>query len=294
LSGRGTLDVVIVSYRCRELLRDCLRSLAEHPPERPMRVFVVDNASGDGSVEMVRHEFPGAWLHAADSNLGFSAATNRAVAEGDADYVLMLNPDTRVLAGALERVAGIMDARPEVGICGCRLERPDGTFDHAAKRSFPTPISALGHFLRIGRRPTARGRLAAYRAPHVESGPVDAVNGAFMLVRRRALEEVGGFDEGYWLYMEDLDLCYRFARAGWVTWYEPSATVIHVKGGSSGRYRPPRANLAFHHGMLRFYRMHYARERSVVVNAAVYAGIGLKLASALVRSGFGRHLRARL
>jgi GT2 family glycosyltransferase len=285
---------VIVSYRCRDLLRDCLRSLAEQPPDRPMKVFVVDNASGDGSVEMVRREFPDAWLHVADSNLGFSAATNLAVAEGDADYVLVLNPDTCVLAGALERMARIMDARPDVGISGCRLERPDGTFDYAAKRSFPTPISALGHFLRIGRRPAATGRLAAYRAPHVESGPVDAVNGAFMLVRRRALDEVGGFDEGYWLYMEDLDLCYRFARAGWVTWYEPNATVIHVKGGSSGRYRLPRVNLAFHRGMLRFYRTHYAPERNVLVNGAVYLGIGLKLGSALVRSGFGRHVRARL
>jgi GT2 family glycosyltransferase len=259
-----------------------------------MEVFIVDNASADGSVEMVRCDFPGAWIHAADSNLGFAAATNLAVAEGTADYVLMLNPDTRVLAGALERVAWVMDTHPEVGICGCRLERPDGTFDYAAKRSFPTPISALGHFLRIGRRPTATGRLAAYRAPNVEVGPVDAVNGAFMLVRRQALAEVGGFDEGYWLYMEDLDLCYRSARAGWVTWYEPTATVIHLKGGSSGPHRVPRVNLAFHRGMLRFYRTHYARERSIIVNAAVYAGIGVKLVSALLRSGFGRHVRARL
>ena len=156
-----------------------------------------------------------------------------------------------------------MAEHDDVGICGCRLELEDGTFDHAAKRSFPTPVSALGHFVGIGRR-RATGRLAAYRAPAVEAGPVDAVNGAFMLMRRNALEEVGLFDEGYWMYMEDLDLCYRFAQAGWLTWYEPSATVIHIKAGTSGKNRKPRLNYAFHYGMFRFYRTHYAGGRSRV------------------------------
>ena len=143
---------------------------------------------------------------------------------------------------------------------------------HAARRGFPTPLSALGHFTGLGRR-RDRGALAAYRAPEVESGIVDAVNGACMLIRRSALEKVGLFDEGYWMYMEDLDLCYRFAEAGWATWYEPGATVIHVKAGTSGPIRGPRLNYAFHHGMYRFYRAHYAPRRSAFVNGAVYAGI---------------------
>jgi GT2 family glycosyltransferase len=186
-----------------------------------------------------------------------------------------------------------MDARPEIGICGCRLERTDGTFDHAARRSFPTPLSALGHFTGLGRRPGASGRLAAYRAPDVEGGPVDAVNGAFMLIRRAALDEVGLFDEGYWMYMEDLDLCYRFARAGWVTWFEPSVTAVHVKGGSSGPNRRPRLNYAFHYGMYRFYRKHYAPGRSALVNGAIYLGIAVKLALSLVRSAVARRVPAR-
>ncbi len=99
-----------------------------------------------------------------------------------------------------------------------------------------------------------------------------------MLFRRSALDEVGLFDEGYWMYMEDLDLCYRFAQAGWVTWYEPSATVIHVKAGSSGTVRSPKLNYAFHYGMFRFYRKHYAATRGMLVSAAVYVGIAVKLA----------------
>lgn len=249
-----------------------------------MRVHVVDNASGNGTVELVAANFPEVELTAAPENLGFAAANNLAIRAGGAPYVLALNPDTRVPAGALDRMLDVMDAHPEVGISGCRLELEDGSFDHACKRSFPTPLSALGHFTGIGRRGGARGKLAAYRAPTVEAGRVDAVNGAFMLIRRSALDEVGLFDEGFWMYMEDLDICYRFAQAGWITWYKPDATVIHIKGGTSGKYRTLRLNYAFHYGMYRFYRKHYASERSPVMNVAVYAGIVAKLCASVTRN----------
>jgi hypothetical protein len=183
-----------------------------------------------------------------------------------------------------------MDERPEIGISGPRLEQEDGTFDHASRRSFPTPLSALGHFTGVGRRRGASGALADYRAPQVEAGPVDAVNGAFMLMRRAALEEVGLFDEGYWMYMEDLDLCYRFARAGWVTWYEPAVTVIHVKAGTSGRDRAWPLNRAFHYGMYRFYRTHYAPDRGRLENAVVESGIAAKLLVSAARSAVRRKL----
>jgi N-acetylglucosaminyl-diphospho-decaprenol L-rhamnosyltransferase len=283
VSEHPPLDAVIISYRCRELLRDCLRSLRAHPPSAGLTVRVVDNASGDGTAEMVRHEFPEVGLIVAPRNVGFGAATNVAIQGGTTPYVLCLNPDTRVTEGALDRLLELMEEHPEIGISGCRLELPSGRVDYAAKRSFPTPLSALGHFTGLGRRREG-GVLAAYHAPDVESGPVDAVNGAFMLVRRSALDEVGLFDEGFWMYMEDLDLCYRFAQSGWVTWYEPSATVIHVKAGSSGPVRSPRLNYAFHYGMFRFYRKHYAALRSPLVNLAVYAGIAAKLGFSIVRN----------
>jgi len=284
------LDIVIVSYRSREMLRDCLSSLRLHAPARGARIWVVDNASRDGTVEMVRSEFPEVELIASDENLGFSKANNLAIRRGSAAYVLALNPDTRLVESTLDHLLELMDSNPKLGISGCRLELEDGSFDHAARRSFPTPLGALAHFMGVGRSRKAPASLAQYRAPDTESGPVDAVNGAFMLMRRGALDEVGLFDEGYWMYMEDLDLCYRFKQAGWLTWYDPSVKVVHIKAGTSGKYRKPRLNYAFHYGMFRFYRKHYAPTHGVLKNVTVYVGIALKLLVSILRSSLRRRL----
>ncbi|HEY5159828.1 MAG TPA: glycosyltransferase family 2 protein [Gaiellaceae bacterium] len=285
------LDVVIVAYRSQELLRDCLSSLRAFPPARGAHIWVVDNASGDGTAEMVSREFPEVELIASTENLGFSRANNLAIKRGKAPYVLALNPDTRITEGVLDQLLELMESNAKIGISGCRLELPDGTFDHAARRSFPTPIGALAHFTGVGRSRRAPAKLAQYRAPTVESGPVDAVNGAFMLMRRKALDEVGLFDEGYWMYMEDLDLCYRFAQAGWLTWYDPDANVIHIKAGSSGQYRSLRLNYAFHYGMFRFYRKHYAPNANFLVRPVIYLGIASKLGVSVLRNAGRRLLR---
>lgn len=282
------LEVVIVSYRCGPLLRRCLESVHEHAPARGVRVTVVDNASGDGTADVVRSEFPDVRLIALEENTGFSAANNLVLRETTAEYVLVLNPDTQLCEGTLETLLRLMDGDPRIGIAGCRLVQEDGTFDHAARRSFPTPASALGHFLRVGRSDRAPAALAAYRAPEIGEGPVDAVNGAFMLMRRAMLDEIGLFDEGYWMYMEDLDLCYRAASAGWITWYEPSVEAVHMKAGSSGHHRGLRLNYAFHYGMYRYYRAHLASERSPLFNALVYAGIGLKFLLSATASSAAR------
>jgi len=283
------LDVVIVSWRCEDLLRRCLTSLRDHPASLPMRIQVVDNASNDGTAEMVAAEFPEVELTVNGENLGFSAANNVALRRARAEFCLILNPDTRLTDGALDTLLELLASKPGVGICGPRLERADGSFDHASRRTFPTTLSALGHFSGIGRR-LSSGPLAAYRAPQVERGRVDAVNGAFMLIRRAALDEVGLFDESYWMYMEDLDLCYRFKQAGWEIWFEPGVTVVHEKAGTSGPERSPQLNRAFHLGMYRFYRAHYAPQRPRLVNGAVYAGIAAKLAVSTIRAGARRAL----
>ena len=204
---------------------------------------MVDNASADGTPEMVSQRFPEVKLTALDWNAGFSRANNLALAQSSAPYVLLLNPDTEAVEPFLDALVELMESRPEVGICGCRLVRRDGSFDHAAKRSFPTPLSALAHFSGAGRRGGAPAALAQYRAPEVDergSGEVDAVNGAFMLVRRSAIEDVGPLDEGYWLYMEDLDWCRRFKDHGWKVWYEGSVTRRPRQGRDLPPRRPPR------------------------------------------------------
>jgi N-acetylglucosaminyl-diphospho-decaprenol L-rhamnosyltransferase len=285
------LDVVIVSYRSADLLQRCLESLRENGPSREMRVHVVDNGTDPETTALMERDFSDMKLTSLAENTGFSAGNNLGIDAGRSPYVLVLNPDTRVLPGALDRLLALMDDSPRVGMCGPRLELDDGTFDHASKRSFPTPLSALGHFSGIGRSMEG-GALADYRAPETESGPVDAVNGAFMLIRRAALDEVGLFDEGYWMYMEDLDLCYRLAERDWIVWYEPSVKVIHVKAGTSGPVRSTRLNYAFHYGMYRFYSAHYARQRSVFTNVAVYTGIVGKGGFSIARGFFRRRLRS--
>jgi N-acetylglucosaminyl-diphospho-decaprenol L-rhamnosyltransferase len=277
------LEVVIVSHGAEELLRRCLDSLRLHPPSCGMMVTVIDSGSRDGTPDMVAREFPWALLVRA-SNIGFSAANNVVLRHNEAAAVLLLNPDTEVEAGTLDAALGRLYSDPEIGMVGCKLVTPSGELDHACKRSFPTPLGALAHFTGIGRARRAPRSLSQYRATKLgddEPGEVDAVNGAFMLCRAEAIAAVGLLDEGYWLYMEDLDWCARFWRAGWKVFYEPAGVALHVKGGSSGSRRRPRQEIAFHRGMGRFYRRFDAPRHGPLLNAAVYLGIVLKLAISL-------------
>jgi GT2 family glycosyltransferase len=239
---------------------------------------------------MVEREFPSVRL-IRRGNIGFSAANNIVLSEPGEGPILLLNPDTEIRAGALDASLDRLRSDPGIGMVGCKLVTPSGDLDHACKRSFPTPLGALAHFTGIGRRQDAAGSLSQYRATHLgddEPGEVDAVNGAFMLVRREAVREVGLLDEGYWLYMEDLDWCYRFWQRGWRVFYEPAGEVVHVKGGSSGARRRARQEIAFHRGMGRFYRKFYAAESSPALNAIVYLGIGAKLLISLAISLLAR------
>ena len=278
------LEVVIVSHGAEALLRRCLRSLREHPPAgAEMLVTVVDSGSPDATPEMVAREFPAVRL-LREANIGFSAANNLALRESAAESVLLLNPDTEVYAGTLDAALARLRSEPRMGMVGVKLVTESGELDHACKRSFPTPLSALAHFTGVGRGDGAGASLSQYRATHLgddEPGEVDAVNGAFMLCRAEAIREVGLLDEGYWLYMEDLDWCHRFWDAGWKVFYEPAGVALHVKGASSGNRRAPKQEIAFHRGMARFYRRFDAPKSNPLLNAAVYAGIVAKLAVSL-------------
>jgi len=279
-----TLEVVIVSHGAEALLRRCLAALREHPPaSAAMRVTVVDSGSTDGTPEMVAGEFPEVRL-LREANIGFSAANNLVLRDSEAEAILLLNPDTEVYAGSLDAALARLAGDDRIGMVGIKLVTESGELDHACKRSFPTPLAALAHFTGLGRRDGAGATLSQYRATELgddEPGEVDAVNGAFMLCRGEAVRQVGLLDEGYWLYMEDLDWCHRFWDAGWKVFYEPAGVALHVKGGSSAARRAPRQEIAFHRGMGRFYRRFEAPEANPVLNAAVYAGIGAKLATSL-------------
>ncbi len=284
------LEVIIVSHGAEALLRRCLQSLREHPASGTMEVSVVDSGSPDATPDMVAREFPEVRLLRRD-NIGFSAANNLVLREDRAEAVLLLNPDTEVFAGTLDAALARLRSEERIGMVGVKLVTESGELDHACKRSFPTPLSALAHFTGIGRLEGAGESLSQYRATDLgddEPGEVDAVNGAFMLCRAEAVREVGLLDEGYWLYMEDLDWCHRFWDAGWKVFYEPAGTALHVKGASSGKRRRPRQEIAFHRGMGRFYRRFDAPSSNPLLNAAVYAGVGAKLGVSLARTYLGR------
>jgi N-acetylglucosaminyl-diphospho-decaprenol L-rhamnosyltransferase len=290
MSGPLDLETIIVSHGAEGLLRRCLRSLSEHPPRRAMQVTVVDSGSPDSTPDMVEREFPEARLIRRD-NIGFSAANNLALRQSNARAVLLLNPDTEIYAGTLDAGLDRLWSAERIGMVGVKLVTETGELDHACKRSFPTPLSALAHFTGIGRSEGASSALSQYRATQLgddEPGEVDAVNGAFMLCRAEAVREVGLLDEGYWLYMEDLDWCHRFWDAGWKVFYEPAGTALHVKGGSSGARRAPRQEIAFHRGMARFYHRFDAPRHNPLLNAAVYAGIAAKLTVSLGITAFRR------
>lgn len=277
------MDIVVVAYGGLDRLRRCLESLRAHPPSQQHEVVVVDNGREARTEAVVKDILPAASVISPRANLGFTRAANIGIRRGSSEYVLILNPDTEVFAETLDRLVAVLDAAPQVAVVGPRLVRPDGSFDHAARRSFPTILGAIGHFLGLAGL-VDRGPLAQYRAPQVESGPVEAINGAFMLARRSALESIGLLDKSYWMYMEDLDLLYRLKEAGWLTWYEPSALALHVKRGTTAGLRSPRLVWAFHYGMFRFYRTHYAPERGAAVNGLVYAGIAARGAGVLAWS----------
>jgi GT2 family glycosyltransferase len=284
------LEAIVVSHGAAGLLRRCLRSLEAHPAAGGTRVTVVDSGSRDSTPDMVENEFPKVRLIRA-ANIGFSAANNLALRKSSAPAVLLLNPDTEVYPGTLDAALARLWSQQRIGMVGVKLVTEDGELDHACKRSFPTPLSALAHFTGVGRSAHASSALSQYRATQLgddEAGEVDAVNGAFMLCREEAVRDVGLLDEGYWLYMEDLDWCHRFWDAGWKVFYEPSGTALHVKGGSSGGRRALQQEVAFHRGMGRFYRRFEAPRHNLLLNAAIYAGIVAKLAASLTITAVGR------
>ena len=273
------VSVVIVSYNCREPLRACLRSLADERVHTPLEVIVVDNDSRDDTGYIVASEFPWARLIVNRTNAGFARAINKGVKFASGEHLLLLNPDTIVPPGAIERLVGELERRPSVGMLGCKLVRPDGSFDHACKRGFPTVLSALYYFSGLAGRFPDSPRFAQYTAADLgidETGTVDAINGAFMLVRRSAAEDVGGLDERYWLWAEDLDWCHRFWERGWEVLYWPEVEVIHLKSASVGEHRSLRLNFAFHRSIWLFYKKHHAPHRSPLVSALVGLGVWSK------------------
>ncbi|HLH26244.1 MAG TPA: glycosyltransferase family 2 protein [Chloroflexota bacterium] len=297
--GAGTprVGVVIVTYNSARVLGPCLESLRAQEPAVALTTVVVDNGSVDGTPELARARFPEVRLIEAPRNGGFSYGTNiglRALGLLDGpsaasaplcDYVLFLNADTELPAGALGELVGLLARRPEIGAVSPRLVRLDGALDQACRRGFPTPWNALCHLLGLDRRwPHSRrfGRYNLTYLPEDQPAAVDAVAGAFMLLPAAAVRQVGAWDEEYFAYGEDIDYCLRLHRAGWTVWYEPSVTVLHLKGAIS-QQRSLRMIAEFYRAMRVYYRKHQAGGHPLAVRLLITAGIYLFQALALLR-----------
>ncbi len=285
------LDIVIVNYKAKDLLRDCLKSI-EANQDISVEVYVVDNASEDGSVETLRQEFPAVGTISLAANGGYGAANNvglRAAMDrtgGLSRYVLILNPDTVLPPNALAKGVAFLDEHPQAGAVGPRLVRQDGSLDRACRRGFPTPAVSLYHFLYLDRLFPRSPRFARYNVTYLderERAEVDSLVGACMFIRRQALDQAGLFDEAFFMYGEDLDLCFRIRQHGWQIWYDPTVTVLHYKGASS-KQNSAKANYEFYRAMLLFHRKHFASRTFFLVNWLITAAIFAKGGWAMLRN----------
>jgi len=278
------LCIVIVNYNTRERLRDCLRALFASQAAGHVAVRVVDNASSDGSADMLRAEFPQVELIANRENRGYAAANNLALRGCDASYALLLNPDTLLPPDALAKAIQFFDAHPDAGVVGPKLVRPDGSLDLACRRSFPTPEISFYRMVGLSFLFPQSRRFGRYNMTYLDpdqTAQVDSVVGAFMMVRGEILKQVGLLDEQFFMYAEDLDWCKRIKEAvnprtghRWQVWYYPAISVLHVKRASSSH--SARAQRAFNDTMLQFYRKHYAASTPFWLDWLVVGGIGLR------------------
>ena len=267
------LTIVIVNWNVRDLLRRCLTSVldAENPIPN-LEIVVVDNASTDGSQEMVRAEFPSVRLVANDENRGFTAANNQGLALGRGRHLLLLNPDTEVVGDALATMVRYMDAHPEVGALGPQLLYPDGS-RQPSRRRFPTFATALVESTVIQQWWPDNRILRRYYMDDTNDGaiqPVDWVVGACLFTRREAYRQVGGLDEGFFMYSEELDWCRRCKAAGWEIVYLPTATIIHHEGKSSEQVVPAR-HIHFQSSKVRYFQKHHGAFQAEILRLFLLA-----------------------
>lgn len=275
------LSIILVSWNVRDLLRQCLESIRQQsfdyapvadPPADPAgprganprgagddrgrtEIIVVDNASTDGTVEMLRAEFPDVRVIANSENVGFTRGNNQALAQTQRHYLFLLNPDTELRPGALQTLIVYMDAHPRVGMVGPKLVQADGSLQ-SSRRRFPTLATAFFESTKLQQWVPRNRILTRYYMLDTSDDvaqEVDWITGSAMFVRREVYEQVGGFDEGFFMYSEELDWCYRVKKAGWQIVYLPSVQIVHHGGKSSEQVLAQR-DIHFHSSKVRFFR----------------------------------------
>lgn len=277
---------VVVNYNAKEHLLACVGSLLA---EAVTVVVVADNGSTDGSELALLERYPEAKWVPTGANLGYGTAANIGAAVVDSSYLLICNPDVVMAKGSVAKLRSFLDGRPDVAVVGPRMVGPDGVLYPSARR-FPSLLEAFGHGI-VGQFWATNPFSRRYRMAewdHAGAREVDWVSGACFLARRKAWEAVGGFDGAYFMYMEDVDLCWRLAKAGWSVYYEPAAEVTHAQGVSADR-NPYRMLFAHHVSIWRFARRTTGGARRLVL-PLVLAGLSVRFGLTVARRALAGHL----
>lgn len=276
------LSVIIVNYNTYSLTKQTIYSVIKRNHNFDYEIILVDNASTDGSIEQLQNTFKELILnkrlniHINSSNLGFAKANNIGMRLAKGQYILLLNSDTEIKDDCLEKCLRKISEDITIGALGCKVMLADNKLDHACKRGFPTPKASLYYFLKLHKRdPLKYGEYNASYLNEDEVGEVDSLTGAFMLMPKDIVNKIGGLDEEFFMYGEDIDLCYRIKESGYKVLYYPKAKIIHYKGGSSKKKRT-KVIYDFHNAMWIFYKKHYFKQYNIAVSFLVYLGIRIK------------------
>ena len=280
------LAVSIVNFNSGEFLKKCLESLLKIKNEADLEIWIVDNNSSDNSMVLAKKalsKFPRKKIILNKENLGFGRAQNQALKEISSDLILVLNPDSEVLPGTIQYMANFMEKNQDVGAASCKIVKADGSLDIASHRGFPTPWASFKYYFL---KDDSLYHLTDRNMEEIHE--VDSIVGAFFLTRKSILEKVGFFDEDYFLYAEDIDLCFKIKEAGYKVMYVPTVKIIHHKGVASGlkkhsqeittasKESREKAFNSFYKTMKIFYRKHLAKNYPFFINWLVYLGINLK------------------
>ncbi len=281
------LSVIIVNYNVEHFLEQCLASVRKASQGMETEVFVVDNNSVDGSLDMLRKKFPEVILLANKSNVGFAKANNQAIRRAKGEYILLLNPDTVVEDDTFEKVVRFMDEHPDAGGLGVKMVDGSGKFLPESKRGLPTPATAFYKIFGLSALFPHSKRFSKYHLGYLDENQnheVDVLAGAFMLLRKKTLEKTGLLDEDFFMYGEDIDLSYRINQAGYKNYYFPETRIIHYKGESTKKSSVNYV-LVFYKAMVIFARKHFTRKRAGLftffINIAIYFRAFLAIISRL-------------
>jgi len=277
------VSIIIVSYNTRAVLLDCLDSIYQWASSRAGEIIVIDNASTDGSAEAIAQRFSNVLLLRNAANLGFAKANNQGIQKASGKYLLLLNPDTLFIEDAITSLLAFIEQRPEAGIAGCKILNRDGSLQ-PSYFLLPNLLSVLWTALfldRLAPLNQVNGKWILGRQPADSPSRVQRLLGAFLFARREALQQIGGFDEGFFLFSEEEDLCYRVLQQGWAIYYFPQTQIIHL-GGQSAPKTDPRAIVYANESKVRFFRKHHGAATQLLFRIIWFVAIIIRTPSVLL------------